>query len=211
MIAALAAALVVTVGSANGVGAERPPSGGDSHQQACRALYDRTEQLRNEYKDVASTNPGSNRLDEILTELRNLGSDWKSLHCDDRYGSIAAPARVPGGPWQVDLDGGNVFQPLEPASPASDAPTGELSEIDENPPLAVSGATETASEPAPTAEPSMAPVADSDPPPAEDAGAGPTAEATDVAPADEAIDADAAVTDTAAADEPLAELAEGQE
>lgn len=88
-LGAMALALLVTVGGTAGVGAERPPSGGDSHQQGCRALYDQAERLRNEYKQVATANPGSARLDAILAELRNVGQTWQDIKCGDRYGSIS--------------------------------------------------------------------------------------------------------------------------
>ncbi len=89
LLAALALALLVSVGAATDVGAERPPSGGDSHQQGCRAIYDAAARLRAEYLKVALTNPGSSRLDEINAEGRILGQDWIALKCRDRYGSIA--------------------------------------------------------------------------------------------------------------------------
>ncbi|MFN8590885.1 MAG: hypothetical protein U0031_05420 [Thermomicrobiales bacterium] len=90
IMGALVLSLFAVAGAPAGVGAERPPSNGDSHQQACRALYDRAEQLRNEYKSVAAQNPGSASLDSILAELRNIGQTWKDIKCDSRYGSISA-------------------------------------------------------------------------------------------------------------------------
>jgi hypothetical protein len=98
LVVSLALALLVSVGTAIGAGAERPPSGGDSHQQACRALYDQAEKLRDEYKQVGTANPGSPRLDEIIAEGRNVGQTYQDLHCDDRYGSIAALVVSPYAP-----------------------------------------------------------------------------------------------------------------
>lgn len=116
---ALGMALLVTLKSTAGVGAERPPAGGDTHQIGCRMIYDRSAQLRDEYKRVALANPGDPRLDQILAELRNLGSDWIAIRCKDRFGSIAA-IQLPNGQWG-DLDDAT---DLEEWVPISEEPSG---------------------------------------------------------------------------------------
>lgn len=218
-IGALAVALLVTVGTANGVGAERPPSGGDSHQQGCRAIYDRSEQLRAEYKQVGIANPGSARLDEILAELRTLASNWESLHCDDRYGSVATMEHLPDGSWAVDLTGETILadpvmsvsDPLLTESPAGQIPAGEVVEITDTLALTESATTNIDAEDVTVVESSVAPVVE----PVVEPGVDPATEPVvavvpDAAPVDEAIDAGAEAPATAAV-ESVAEPVEGQE
>lgn len=95
---ALGMALLGTLRSTAGVGAERPDAGGDTHQIGCRMIYDRVAALLAEYKEVGQANPADPRLDGILSELRNLGSDWIALRCKDRFGSIAM-YHLPNGQW----------------------------------------------------------------------------------------------------------------
>ena len=59
ILAGCAFALLVSVGAANGVGAEPPPSGGDAHQEGCRLIDDEAERLRKEYRDIVSANAGA--------------------------------------------------------------------------------------------------------------------------------------------------------
>jgi hypothetical protein len=56
---ALALAFLATLRSAGGVGAERPPANGDSHQRQCRSIYDLVQALLAEYKRVGLANHNS--------------------------------------------------------------------------------------------------------------------------------------------------------
>jgi hypothetical protein len=226
---ALALAVLLSVGTANGVGAERVPSGGDSHQQGCRAIQDRSRQLLDEYKLLGYASNGKDpRLDTILAELRNLGQMWKDLGCDVRYGSIIYLEVLPGQEWHVDpivadpvMD---VSDPLLTESPAWHAPMGELVEMVESPPLSESTAYATESEAAfAVAEPGAAEDAtigdvaaeetDSQALPALEPLAAPVTEpdaepivdeAVAAAPADETIAVDAAAPAAEAVEEPVA-------
>jgi hypothetical protein len=226
---ALALAVLLSVGTANGVGAERVPSGGDSHQQGCRAIQDRSRQLLDEYKLLGYASNGKDpRLDTILAELRNLGQMWKDLGCDVRYGSIIYLEVLPGQEWHVDpivadpvMD---VSDPLLTESPAWHAPMGELVEMVESPPLSEStayatdsGATFAVAEPAAG---DAAEATDSPPLPAQESLAAPVTEpgaepiveeaVEFVVPAAETI-AVAAAPVTEAVEEPVAEPEAGQE
>jgi hypothetical protein len=65
-------------------------------------MYDRSADLRDEYRRVGLANPNSPRLDAILAELRTLGSDWIAIGCKARYGTIYS-YQTPNGQW-VDVD-----------------------------------------------------------------------------------------------------------
>ncbi len=58
---------------------------------ACGAIQDEIDQLRAEY---ASLSPYDSRREEILTRLRNLGSDWNSAGCRAVFGSPVARTNV---------------------------------------------------------------------------------------------------------------------
>ena len=60
----------------------------DSLAAGCGALQDEADALRAEYKAVASANPGSARLDEILARLRVIGGQWNDI-CRGTFGNMA--------------------------------------------------------------------------------------------------------------------------
>ena len=108
LVASLALALLVTVGAATSVGAERP-TGIDGVSVACRGIYDRVHRLLDEYKAVATANPGDPRLDTILAQLRDAGSDWIRIGCRDAFGSVVTRVE---SPFAVDPGQGIVADPI---------------------------------------------------------------------------------------------------
>src|SRR5688500_3336696 len=94
LVAGLALALLVSVGTATDAGAERP-TGIDGVSVACRGIYDRVHRLLAEYKAVATADPGDPRLDTILAQLRDAGSDWIRVGCHAAFGSVVARAESP--------------------------------------------------------------------------------------------------------------------
>ena len=103
ILAACALALLVAVGAAATAGAERP-TGLDSHAVGCRGIYDQAKRLRDEYKQLSLTDPGSPRLDAIINEGQNLGRDWLAAKCNERFGSIALLVRPVVSPFAPVLD-----------------------------------------------------------------------------------------------------------
>jgi hypothetical protein len=66
--------------------ARRPIEGHDSLAIACRSLRDRADGLIAEYGREGTS---AARRQEIISELRNIGSDWNTIGCRDSFGDIA--------------------------------------------------------------------------------------------------------------------------
>lgn len=69
---ALGLALGLVVINPDGASAAPVPPGGDSHQIGCKSLQDQAQDLVDEYGDEGTTDA---RREQILSELRNIGSD----------------------------------------------------------------------------------------------------------------------------------------
>lgn len=90
LLAALALALLVSMGASGHVGAERVPTGGDSVQRACRSIQDRYLALIKEYATATAA-----RGNEIVIELGNLQGDWVAAGCKAGWGNVWATLVMP--------------------------------------------------------------------------------------------------------------------
>jgi hypothetical protein len=92
---ALVGLLLIAVAAALSQSAEAKPvpPGGDSHQIACRDLQQRAYDLLDEYKNLEAKNP--ERSQEIMNELRTIGSDWVSIGCKAGFGDIVGLETLP--------------------------------------------------------------------------------------------------------------------
>lgn len=105
ILAGCALALLVSVGAADGAGAERP-TGVDSASAGCRLLYDEWHRLRQEYIAIGYANgSGDPRLVDIMQKMRNVARTWDEAKCDDAWGSIATLEGDPNGSVLDDLTG----------------------------------------------------------------------------------------------------------
>lgn len=84
-------ALSLMVGAsatATHVGAQPVDRGLDGFSNACADLQDQANALVAEYSSVGRANPYDPRLDDILTQLRSLGTTWQQIGCQGVYGNI---------------------------------------------------------------------------------------------------------------------------
>jgi hypothetical protein len=70
----------------------RPIEGGDGLAVGCRYLRDQVAGLLAEYKADATTEA---RRQEIIGQLRNIGSDWVSVGCQAAFGDLTFTLQQP--------------------------------------------------------------------------------------------------------------------
>ncbi len=83
IVGVLFATATASLGTAPAMARIKKP-GLDSLSQECFRVQNESDKLRAEYKDATNA-----RREDILTELRKLGSYWIAAGCRDLFGSIA--------------------------------------------------------------------------------------------------------------------------
>jgi hypothetical protein len=85
----LALSLLVGVSAtATHVGAQPVDRGLDGFSNACADLQDQASALVAQYSSVGRANPYDPQLDDILAQLRSLGTTWQQIGCQGVYGNI---------------------------------------------------------------------------------------------------------------------------
>lgn len=115
----VALSLAIGAGSVSRVSAD-VPRGGDSLQRGCYSLEQRAQNLVAEYGAEGTTDQ---RKQEIVHELKQIGSDWNAVGCRSRYGDIAYKLSLPVDPY---AEPGNVSDPvweMKPAESYDDSPS----------------------------------------------------------------------------------------
>jgi len=85
----LALSLMVGAGAtATRVGAEPVGPGIDGVSQACRALQNQAQDLIDEYGRVGRANPNDPRLNDLLAQIRSVGTTWQQIGCQAAFGNI---------------------------------------------------------------------------------------------------------------------------
>jgi hypothetical protein len=111
-------ALSVMVGAATTatrVGAEPVQRGLDGFSNACADLQDQAGSLVSQYGATAGANPNDPRLDDILSQLRSIGTTWQQIGCQGVYGNILRV--VPAGTSSLPIT--SVYGNLQPQAPAN--------------------------------------------------------------------------------------------
>jgi len=93
----LALSLMVGAITAPRVGAEPVQRGLDGFSNACADLQDQAQNLVNQYNATGSANPNDSALDDLLAQLRSVGTTWQQIGCQGVYGNILRQAPAPSG------------------------------------------------------------------------------------------------------------------
>lgn len=111
-------ALSLMVGAATTatrVGAEPVQRGLDGFSNACANLQDAASGLVSQYTATATANPGDPRLNDILSQLRSIGTTWQQIGCQGVYGNILRVATA--GTSSLPIT--SVYGNLQPQAPAN--------------------------------------------------------------------------------------------
>jgi hypothetical protein len=92
IVGILATMLMVLLTAPDSAQARQKIEGGDSLAIACRGLRNDADALIDEYGRPGTTGA---RREEIISELQNIGRDWRTVGCQEAYGDIA---RITGKP-----------------------------------------------------------------------------------------------------------------
>jgi hypothetical protein len=104
LIAGMAVVIAATSLAATPALARIKKPGLDSLSQECFRVQNEADALRAEYKDTSM-----DRREQILVELRALGSYWIAAGCRDLFGDISKFGRLPTTDYKVPesiVDGG---------------------------------------------------------------------------------------------------------
>lgn len=105
----LALALFAGAGAtATRVGAEPVGPGIDGVSQACRGIQNQINDLIGEYGRVGRANANDPRLDDILAQLRSLGTTWNQIGCRAAFGNAALLAQGDTAVTVSQFDGGSL-------------------------------------------------------------------------------------------------------
>jgi hypothetical protein len=121
-------ALSLMVGAATTatrVGAEPVQRGLDGFSNACADLQDQESSLVSQYTATATANPNDPQLDDILAQIRSVGTTWQQIGCQGVYGNIlkmvptgasSLPIASVSGSFQQQVPSNTVTLPVTPVS-----------------------------------------------------------------------------------------------
>ena len=95
----------------------------DSLSAGCGLLQDKADSLREQYDEIGRANPNDPRLDDILAQLRQIGSQWIDV-CAGTFGNISyiVVARNPG--FGTLTNAGTMQTPISPTGGSQTVHTG---------------------------------------------------------------------------------------
>lgn len=131
LAALLTLALIAGVGvTANQVAAQPVGPGLDSFSAACGNLQSQAQGLADEYSSVGRANPYDPRLDDILAQLRGVGTTWQQIGCQAVFGNILLTAQPSTNNLHVNVGAvaGNALLPdnAAPSGPSHSANLGAV-------------------------------------------------------------------------------------